>query len=124
MTNRDVFGYCDCKVIDSHLHLSQANSADDSITIYKNIFDYFDYERAALMVYQHDIDEKQFAGYYGELRLMKNCEQYKEQIIAELKKPSDEAQYAHRTILFWFYFTRSPWRSPQPAPPQPRGLIL
>jgi len=61
MTNRDVFGYCDCKVIDSHLHLSQANSADDSITIYKNIFDYFDYERAALMVYQHDIDEKQFA---------------------------------------------------------------
>ncbi len=35
------------------------------------------------------IPEDQFKGYYGELRLMKNADEYKEQILAELTAPSE-----------------------------------
>ncbi len=37
------------------------------------------------------IAEKDFQGYYGELRLMKNADDYKEEILAQLSNPSEEA---------------------------------
>ena len=38
-----------------------------------------------------EIKEADFKGYYGELRLMKNAEAYKEEILAQLTKPSEAA---------------------------------
>jgi len=43
------------------------------------------------IIAEGNISEDQFKGYYGELRLMKNAEEYKEQILKELSEPSEEA---------------------------------
>jgi len=61
MTNNELHGYKPFTVNEGHFHLSKANTVDDSVQIYRNIFDCFGYSKGALMVYQHDSGESQFA---------------------------------------------------------------
>jgi len=58
MTNNDVYGYKPFKVCDGHFHLSFPFTVEDSLTIYKNVMEYFNYDRAALMVYVHDVEDQ------------------------------------------------------------------
>ena len=43
MTNRDVYNYKNFSVCDGHFHLSFPYSVDDSVTIFRNVMEYFNY---------------------------------------------------------------------------------
>jgi len=61
MTNQEVFGYKPFDICEGHFHLSFPYTVDESVKMYKNIFNYFGYERGSLMCYLHDVQENFYA---------------------------------------------------------------
>jgi len=57
MNNNEIFGYKPFNICEGHFHCSYKFKVQDSVQIYRNIFEFYGYDKGALMVYLHDVDQ-------------------------------------------------------------------